>query len=103
MSSTKDAARNYMKEALDQLAETIDKIIKGVKATDSPSPFTSSQLAEALEDRELLALDAWTRGEDKTFSDECKRRQADHEQLARRFASRGPVELVAILAERVRS
>jgi hypothetical protein len=60
-------------------------------------------LVKALEDHELLALDAWLEGQNEVIAAECERRRADHEHRARRFAFRGTVELVPILAERARS
>ena len=36
--------------------------------------ITSAQKVRALRDHELLALDAWTEGQDKVISAECARR-----------------------------
>jgi hypothetical protein len=59
-------------------------------------------LVQALEDYELLALDAWAQGADMTVRAECRIRRAKHEGQARRFAARDEVELVPVLAERTR-
>lgn len=98
------SARPYITEELDHLKRQIESIVEKIKNPESPNfpTMLPVQVVQALHDHELLALDAWTEGKEGVISAECDRRRVEHEQLARRFASRGEVEFVPVLAERVK-
>jgi hypothetical protein len=67
----------------EQIAGTISNITGGAGG------FTAAQIARSLSDRELLTLELWATEHDKVIRDECKCRQDEYEEFARRLASRG--------------
>lgn len=94
--------RGHMTRALAELDRKIESIVTAIEQPPQESGFTSAGFAEVLTDAELIALDTWIEGTSEILSTEVRRRAAHHQEQARRLAaSRGDVELVTLLAERV--
>jgi hypothetical protein len=78
------AARQFINPVLVELEQKVGSAIRvvSIDETTGTGLLTSAQKVQALRDHELLALDAWTEGQDEVISAECARRA----ESARRFA-----------------
>jgi hypothetical protein len=96
MDGTSEERARY-RAALDDLQEAFSRL------TEAIGDQRASMLP-GLEDRELLALAAWTVGRNEAIESACRMRAGEHEEQARRFgAISGETELVPVLAERSKS
>lgn len=100
--SERGSVQNARLEVGRRLVE-LEKKINSVAdyISEDADGHTPVHKAQALSDRELLTFIAW--GVNRpAIRDEYERRQAHHRELARWFASRGEVDFVPVLAERVK-
>jgi len=79
MSSREDAERLRFASATELLREGFGKITGQLAA--------GRDYERDLADKTLLALNAWTEGENETVTAECQRRAAQYEQLLHRFTA----------------
>lgn len=75
--------RSQMTSALASLDQQINTILASI--TSPPDGLTTGQLAAALTDHELLALDAWTAGNDPVIRAESERRADLYERQLRQL------------------
>jgi len=92
MSSREDAERLRFASATELLREGFGKITGQLAA--------GRDYERDLADKTLLALNAWTEGENETVTAECQRRAAQYELLLHRFTA-GEVERRAIVREAI--